>query len=271
MIAHDEDRDDAVAVRRQRRQRRRSGRRRRARTARAGGRGSSPEVAAARQHAARRAADDEPEERGRAPTSCSTNVHHTKSLVGRPARRCSASTGGSARPSLSPDSRLSEWRMMRGTRGLVTTLEESTGSVGDSSAPTRNASVQVRSVSALRRRARRSRAVIGIATTSLRSGRCHARLQHLGLDLEPVAEEDHDRARRRRGRATKRRPRVDVEHAEAALRRARSPASTKTAVSDRNERRARPDSSAPADQQRAEDERRVVERRSWRRTRRHAR
>ena len=39
-----------------------------------------------------------------------------------------------------PDSRFSEWRMMRGTRGFVTTPDESTGSVGDSSAPSRNAS-----------------------------------------------------------------------------------------------------------------------------------
>ena len=54
----------------------------------------------------------------------------------RRAPRCSASTGASASPSLSPDSRLSEWRMNRGTRGFVTTLEDSIGSVGDSSAPT---------------------------------------------------------------------------------------------------------------------------------------
>ena len=46
-----------------------------------------------------------------------------------------ASTAGSASPSLRPDSRLSEWRTIRGTRGLVTTEEESTGSVGESSAP----------------------------------------------------------------------------------------------------------------------------------------
>ena len=53
-----------------------------------------------------------------------------------------ASTAGSARPSLSPDSRLSEWRTSRGTRGFVTTEEESAGSVGESSAPRRQDSSQ---------------------------------------------------------------------------------------------------------------------------------
>ena len=72
-------------------------------------------------------------------TSCRTNFHHTKSLSDASAA-VKARTAGSARPSLSPDSRLSEWRMSRGTRGLLTTLEDSTGSVGDSSAPSRNAS-----------------------------------------------------------------------------------------------------------------------------------
>ena len=61
-----------------------------------------------------------------------------------PSAAVKASTAGSASPSLSPDSRLSEWRTSRGTRGLVTTEEESTGSVGDSSAPSRNDSSQPR-------------------------------------------------------------------------------------------------------------------------------
>ena len=38
-----------------------------------------------------------------------------------------------------PDSRFSEWRTSRGTRGFVTTPEDRIGSVGESSAPTRNA------------------------------------------------------------------------------------------------------------------------------------
>ena len=63
--------------------------------------------------------------------------------------------------------------MIRGTRGLVTTLDERTGSVGDSSTPTRKASVHVRSVTALVARATIA-AVIGMPSTSLRNGRCHA-------------------------------------------------------------------------------------------------
>ena len=72
-----------------------------------------------------------------------------------------------------PDSRLSEWRTTRGTRGLVTTLDDSTGSVGESSAPTRKLSVQPRSVSQCVASATITH-VSGIATTSLRSGSRHA-------------------------------------------------------------------------------------------------
>ena len=62
---------------------------------------------------------------------------------------------------------------MRGTRGLVTTFDDSTGSVGDSSAPSSNDSVQPRSVSAWVINAT-SRQVSGMARTSLRNGRCQA-------------------------------------------------------------------------------------------------
>ena len=75
------------------------------------------------------------------PTSCSTNFHHTKSPSWACSAAISASTGARARPSFIPDSRFSEWRMSLGTRGFVTTPDESTGSVGDSSAPSRKASV----------------------------------------------------------------------------------------------------------------------------------
>ena len=97
----------------------------------------------------------------------------------------------------------------------MTTVEESTGSVGDSSAPTRNDSVQPRSVSACVATAT-STAVSGIASTSLRSGRCHAALQHLRLHLEPVAEQDQDQ-RDHRQRLHEARARVEVEHLEPAL------------------------------------------------------
>src|SRR4051794_5120345 len=106
-------------------------------------------------------------------TSCSTNLHHTKSPLPTSSAATSARTGGSASPSLRPDSRFSEWRIRRGTRGVVTTLDDSTGSVGDSSAPSRNASVHERSVNAAAATATMA-AVIGIASTSLRSGRCHS-------------------------------------------------------------------------------------------------
>ena len=71
---------------------------------------------------------------------------------------------------MSPDSRLSEWRTSRGTRGLVTTLEDSTGSVGDSSAPSSSPSVQLNPASQWPAAAMIT-AVSGIASTSLRSGR----------------------------------------------------------------------------------------------------
>src|SRR3954454_5689390 len=105
--------------------------------------------------------------------SWSTNFHQTKSDCEGASAAANARTAGSASPSLSPDSRLSEWRMTRGTRGLVTTVEDSTGSVGDSRAPRRNDSVQPRPVSAFVAQAT-STHVIGIARTSLRNGSRHA-------------------------------------------------------------------------------------------------
>ena len=59
--------------------------------------------------------------------------------------------------------------MMAGTRGFVTTLDDRTGSVGDSRAPSRNDSVHVRSVIRCAATAMMM-AVSGIARTSFRSG-----------------------------------------------------------------------------------------------------
>ena len=92
---------------------------------------------------------------------------------------------------MSPDSRFSEWRIRRGTRGLVTMLEVRIGSVGASSAPSRKDSVQEKPISRCPATATMI-AVIGIARISLRSGRCQLALEHLALDLEAVAEQDHD-------------------------------------------------------------------------------
>ena len=152
-----------------------------------------------------------------------------------------ASTAGSARPSFSPDSRLSEWRISRGTRGFVITAEESTGSVGESRAPTRNDSVQSRSVSAW-----------------VASGHEHARerhredelperevprlLKHLLLHLEPVAEQDQDQRHHREALHELPR-RVELEHLEPPSP-STKPATTKAAVRDRKPR-ASPEMSAP--------------------------
>src|SRR3954466_10663499 len=94
-------------------------------------------------------------------TSWSTNFHQTKPLFDGTSAYANASTAGSASPSLRPDSRLRECRTMRGTRGFVTTLDDSTGSVGDSSAPSKNASAQLRLVTSLVMHATRMQ-VIGI-------------------------------------------------------------------------------------------------------------
>src|SRR3954469_16782810 len=175
-------------------------------------------------------------------TSCSTNFHHTKSPLPTSSAATSASTGGSASPSLSPDSRFSEWRMRRGTRGFVTTLDDSTGSVGDSSAPSRNASVHDRSVNAAAATAMIA-AVIGIATTSTRSGRCHSR-----RSISPSTS----RPSRNRITTSATVASTDMNPLVASKRSTCSPpcpstapTSTKTAVSDSIDRRATPDTSAP--------------------------
>src|SRR5579872_5868946 len=93
--------------------------------------------------------------------SSSTNRHHTNGPPPTASAALSARTAGRARPSFSPDSRFSEWRTSRGTRGLVTTLEDRTGSVGDSSAPSRSDSVHDRLVSVCAATATTA-AVIGI-------------------------------------------------------------------------------------------------------------
>src|SRR5919199_5947396 len=175
-------------------------------------------------------------------TSWSTKCHHTKSSSPTSSAAISASTGGSARPSLSPDSRLSEWRIRRGTRGLVTTLEDSTGSVGDSSAPSRNASVHDRSVSAAAVTATIA-AVMGIASTSLRSGRCHSR-----RSISPSTSSPS----RNRITTSATTASTDTKPPVASKRRtsrppwpSTTPTSTNRAVSETKLRRAIPDTSAP--------------------------
>ena len=103
----------------------------------------------------------------------------------------------------------------RGTRGFVTTADDSTGSVGESRAPTRNDSVQPRSVTTCVTSATNTH-VSGMASASLRNGRCHALLEHLLLHLEPVAEQDHDQ-RDHREALDELPGRIELEHLEAAL------------------------------------------------------
>ena len=137
----------------------------------------------------------------------------------------------------------------------MTTDEERTGSVGASSAPSRKHSVQPRSVSACAASATIA-AVSGIASTSLRNGRCQAFCSISRLDLEPVAEQDHDqRDDRQVGHEARRGSSSSDEPALADA----NPARTNSAVSERKERRAMPESSAPDHQQHAEHEHRRVE------------
>ena len=127
----------------------------------------------------------------RAPMSWSTNRHHTKPDWSATSAAAKASTAGSASPSFRPDSRFSEWRMMRGTRGLVTTAEESTGSVGESSAPSRNDSVHDNDGQRVRHQGDED-AGDRHREHELAQRQPPRALQHLALDLEPVAEQDHD-------------------------------------------------------------------------------
>src|SRR3954454_5086132 len=106
-------------------------------------------------------------------TSRSTKCHQTKSDFDGSSEYANASTAGSAKPSFSPDSRFSECRTIRGTRGFVTTLEDSTGSVGASSAPTRNDSVLVKPESTSEKHPT-STLVILIVSLIVRMGYRHA-------------------------------------------------------------------------------------------------
>ncbi len=141
-----------------------------------------------------------------------------------------------------PDSRLSEWRTRRGTRGFVTTLEDSTGSVGASIEPSRKLSVQPRPVSSCAASATIA-AVIGIAMTSLRNGSRHSRWSISASTSSPSRKRITTSATVART-ATKPEPASNSSTFRPPSP-STKPASTKSAVSERNERWARPDSSAP--------------------------
>ena len=176
-------------------------------------------------------------------TSWRTKCHHTKSSLPASSAAEKASTAGRARPSFRPDSRLSEWRTTRGTRGLVMTLDESTGSVGESSAPSRNDSVQLRSVTRCATSAT-SAAVTGMATTSLRSGRRQAvwssspstsRPSRKRITISATVASSSTNGSLGLKSSTSKPPCPSA-----------NPARTNRAVSDRKLRRATPETSAPA-------------------------
>src|SRR5215213_5088183 len=132
---------------------------------------------------------------------------------------------------------------MRGTRGFVTTDDESTGSVGDSSAPTRKHSAQPKSVSARVASATITH-VSGIATTSLRSGSRHAVCSISASTSSPSRN-------RITISATVARSSTNADSASKSKTSRppwprRNPATTKTAVIDRKLRCASPDARAPA-------------------------
>ena len=103
---------------------------------------------------------------------------------------------------------------MAGTRGLVTTLDDRTGSVGESSAPSRNDSGPVRSVSTCAPTATIT-AVSGIASTSLRSGRRQCCWSISPSTSRPSRNKITIRATMAR-LADERRPRVEVDGVGAA-------------------------------------------------------
>ena len=93
------------------------------------------------------------------------------------------------------------WRTSAGTRSSVTTREDSTGSVGESRAPSSSDSVHPRPDQRTRQQRhhdRRDRHADG----EVAQGDLPVAPQQLALDLEAVAEQDHDQ---RRGRERRRR------------------------------------------------------------------
>ena len=139
----------------------------------------------------------------------------------RTRRAVKASTAGSARPSFRPDSRLSEWRTSLGTRGFVTTADDSTGSVGESRAPTRKR-LGPAEIGGHVRHQRDEHACERHGQRQLAQRQVPASPERLLLHLEPVAEQDHDQ--RDHGEALRPTPRgVEVERARRPPGRAAAP------------------------------------------------
>ena len=178
----------------------------------------------------------------------------TRSRRSSPSAAANASTAGSASPSLSPDSRLSEWRTSRGTRGLVTTEEESTGSVGESSAPSRHDSSQP------------SPTIQCAATATIDAGDRHRRARACAAAGATRAGASRPRPRARRGtgsRPARRSPgraRTPSAAPKSSTSRPPSPSTKPATTNTRRERQERaprePGQQRAAHQQAAEDEQR---------------
>ncbi len=122
-------------------------------------------------------------------------------------------------------------------------LDVRIGSVGDSSAPSRNASVQL-SPTIVRPASATSERGDGHRDEELAQRQVPLALKHLALDLEAVAEEDHDQRRIRQIPTNPDWALKEIQRKPPSP--TAKPTSTNRAVSDMKLRRASPDSSAPA-------------------------
>ena len=203
--------DQPVALGRQRdRRRRRSRTRRRARTATAGAPGSPAlrgiSAAASRPIAIPNAKPSV--------TSWSTNCHHTKSSWPATTAR-NASTAGSASPSLRPG--LEVERVAHDARhARVGDHRRREHRVGRREQRAEQEALGPAEIGQRVRGDRDDHARQRHRHHELAQRQPPGRLQHLGLDLEPVAEQDHDQ-RDDRQVVHEARARVDLEHAEAAV------------------------------------------------------
>ncbi len=102
------------------------------------------------------------------------------------------STRGSAKPSFRPDSRLSVCRTDSGTPRDLTTAEVTTGSVGESTAPSRKASAQLSSENSTLAQRARNRSVSGMRHQQCANRRAPVDLEPLPVDQQPIGEQGHD-------------------------------------------------------------------------------
>ena len=155
-----------------------------------------------------------------------------------------ASTAGSARPSFRPDSRLSEWRTSRG-HARVRDHGRRQHRVGRREQRSHEEGLRPAEIGERVRHERDEHAGERHGQRQLAQREVPSLLEHLLLDLEAVAEQDHDQCHH--GEALHELPRWDRDSApRIPPSPSANPAATKAAVSDRNDLRASPEMSAPA-------------------------